>query len=238
MSAAFSLRLASKLDEQKECFNLKAGEIHVWSMGLEQWPEMMDGLPQLLPAEEWDLCKRFEQVGQARLFLLRRILLRQLLSKYANCGPLDIGYAIEKQGKPKATGPATGIGFNASRSASRVLFAFGAVIEVGVDIEEQRWRPGLDAVAARYFNPIEQAQLVAAPELLMPKKFFSIWTRKEAETKLTGRGLAGFDELTGSKRGAPKVVLELPVPAGFSAHLAVERGAYEIKVINWAPDWN
>jgi 4'-phosphopantetheinyl transferase len=229
--------LEEQLLLQRPALSLPAGQAHVWSVSLDAMPAEIDGLPQLLPAEEWDLSRRFEEPAKARAFVLRRILLRQLLARYARCRPLDIAYSLGQRGKPKAQGAAKDIGFNVSRAGSRALFAFVAKAEVGVDIEELRWRPGLEMVAARYFNPAEQAQMGAATEATRCSQFFHLWTRKEAEAKLSGEGLASFDGGGVNEWPLNCAAFELPVGPSFAAHLALAESHFKIKIMHWSPDW-
>jgi 4'-phosphopantetheinyl transferase len=237
MSLGFAQHLQDSLVSQSRSLSLPAGQAHVWSVSLDAMPVELAGLPQLLPAHEWDLSRRFEQPAQARAFVLRRILLRQLLARYAGCQPLEIDYCQAERGKPKALGPAEGIGFNVSSAASRVLFAFVPKAEVGVDIEELRWRPGLEMVASRYFNPVEQAQLGAADEANRARQFFHLWTRKEAEAKLSGEGLASFDGGDQDQWPLNTQAFELPIGPGFAAHLALAESRFQIKLMHWSPDW-
>jgi 4'-phosphopantetheinyl transferase len=230
MSLGFAQDLEKRLGPS---LSLPKDQAHVWSVSLDAMPAEIDGLPQLLPAEEWDLSRRFEQPAKARAFVLRRILLRQLLARYAACRPLEISYQAGERGKPRALGAAQGIGFSVSSAASRVLFAFVPQAEVGVDIEALHWRPGLEAVAQRYFNPVERAQLGAASEESRPRQFFHLWTRKEAEAKLSGEGLASFD----SFKALQSLTFELPVAEGYAAHLALAENRFQIKLMHWSPDW-
>lgn len=58
-------------------------------------------------------------------------------------------------------------------------------VPVGIDIQEYR-NARFDKIADRYFTEAEKAYIDETGE----SGFFSIWTRKEAYSKLTGEGIA------------------------------------------------
>lgn len=237
MSVEFARHLEERLSRQNSVWTLPAGQVHVWSLSLDKIPAELDGLRPLLPEAEWGLSLRYERESLARAFVLRRILLRHLLARYARCRPLDVSFSLGPRGKPKAQGAADGLGFSASSSGSRALFAFATGAELGVDIEGLHWHPGLEEVALRYFNPAERASLAAAPQELRPRQFFHIWTRKEAEAKLSGEGLRSLEEAAPGQAHPRSVAHELPVAEAYAAHLAVPENRFEIKVLHWSPDW-
>ena len=234
MSAA-ALNLQESLWQDPDTFRLAADSAHVWSIGLDRMPPLHRQEPDLLAEEEWAQSRRFERAAQTRAFLCRRILLRQLLARYANCHPMQVAYKVGDRGKPKAVGAGQGIGFNASSSGSRVLIAVLKGAEIGVDVEELRWRQGLEEVAVRYFNPAEQARLAGLAEAERQRQFFHIWTRKEALAKLSGEGLAAFD---GDRSYLHSLCQDLPMGEGFVAHVAVEDPRVRVKMLHWAPDWD
>jgi 4'-phosphopantetheinyl transferase len=219
----------------RDTFKLKPGDVHVWSVDLGRMPAVDEGSAGLLSKEEWARSRRFERPEQARSFLGRRLVLRQILARYAACKPEEVEYRCAKGGKPLAAGAADGIGFSSSSSGSRVLLAFLTGAEIGVDVEELRWRPGLGEVALRYFNPAEQARLAALPQDLRQRQFFHIWTRKEALAKLSGEGLAALDHWMPDHPQA--LAQELPMGEGCSGHIATKDPRLQVHMLHWAPDW-
>jgi 4'-phosphopantetheinyl transferase len=218
-----------------ETFRLQKDQAHVWSVNLERMPVIDERQAGLLSKEEWARSQRFERQEQVRAFLGRRVILRQLLARYASCRPADVEYRSSPGGKPLAGGAADGIGFSSSSSGSRLVLAFLAGMEIGVDVEELRWRPGLGEVALRYFNPAEQARLAGLPQDLRQRQFFSIWTRKEALAKLSGEGLAALDRWM---PGHPQALAhELPLGETCLGHVATHDPRVQVSLLHWAPDW-
>ena len=67
--------------------------------------------------------------------------------------------------------------------------------DVGIDIELRKPIRDWPGVAARFFAPKENAQLMTLEESQRIDAFFHCWTRKEALIKATGEGLsARLDE--------------------------------------------
>lgn len=90
-------------------------------------------------------------------------------------------------GKPYIEG--SGMRFNVSHSGGRIAVAL-ADAEVGVDIE--RIRPINPRVAERYFTAAENQYIaLAGNSAETQRRFFEIWTAKEAYLKLYGVGLGG-----------------------------------------------
>jgi 4'-phosphopantetheinyl transferase len=81
------------------------------------------------------------------------------------------------------------IHFSLSHTADKILAAF-ARFAIGVDVEMSTRKVSFEAVARRYFDPLEYAFLATCSEADMQSMFFRMWVRKEAAVKLTGEGLA------------------------------------------------
>ena len=79
--------------------------------------------------------------------------------------------------------------FNLARSGDLCLIAASEQGSVGVDVEEVREFPELDAVAGSSLAPEEGAAVLArSGEERVPLSFYRCWTRKEAYLKGLGMG--------------------------------------------------
>jgi 4'-phosphopantetheinyl transferase len=95
--------------------------------------------------------------------------------------PIEVG----EHGKPfVADGPE----FNLADSGDLALIAVSDGPLVGVDVEQIR-EVEHERLARRFFSVLECAALESCPDPAVA--FFTIWTRKEAVVKATGRGISG-----------------------------------------------
>jgi 4'-phosphopantetheinyl transferase len=155
-----------------------------------------------------------------------------VLARYLDRAPATLRFDYGPRGKPLL--PGTPLSFNLSHSADRALLAVTREARLGVDIE--RIRPvDHERIARRFFAPAEAARLAALPERRRAAAFFAGWTRKEAFMKAVGEGLSlpldsfevSLDGPAVLLRAAAGVatdwsLLELHVPEGFTAALALE----------------
>ncbi|MGO5000314.1 4'-phosphopantetheinyl transferase family protein [Oceanisphaera sp. W20_SRM_FM3] len=128
---------------------------------------------------------------QAKLFLLGRYLVRQLLASAMQLTPQQIPIAINHKGKPSLLMPnsiATDWYFNISHTGSLLALAIGNQAPLGVDLESRLLSSAqIQRLAKRYFNEKEQVWLAQHPD---PAHFLRLWTLKEAVLKAHGSGIA------------------------------------------------
>jgi 4'-phosphopantetheinyl transferase len=129
----------------------------------------------------------------ARLqFLVGRTLLRETLAQRLGCDAAVLRFGRDEQGKPFLAQPrGARWRFNLSHSRDWAALALGEEGEIGVDVEFRGRRNDLDGIAGRFFQPAEAAALRALPEAERRRRFFELWTIKEAAVKALGRGIAG-----------------------------------------------
>lgn len=128
---------------------------------------------------------------QAKLFLLGRYLVRQLLAPALQLCPPTIPIGINHKGKPSLLMPnsiATDWHFNISHTGSLLALAIGNQAPLGVDLESRQLSSTqILRLAKRYFSAEEQVWLAQHPE---PAHFLRLWTLKEAVLKAHGSGIA------------------------------------------------
>ena len=148
------------------------------------------GLPSgaahlLSPAEQERLAK-MRHPQQARLFLLGRYLLRQLLADPMSQSPERIDIKINARGKPQLVQP--GWHFNISHSGSTLALAISNQAPLGIDVEGRLLSSTqVHRLARRYFTDAEQAWLNQHNNA---DAFLQLWTIKEAVLKAHGSGIA------------------------------------------------
>jgi 4'-phosphopantetheinyl transferase len=140
-------------------------------------------------------------------------------------------------GKPEVTGPgaaaAEGVAFSLSHSQALAAVAVVTGARVGVDLEVERPRARLDALAARVLDPEAHADWLDLHPAAQLRAFLEQWTAKEAYLKAVGTGI------TLPLRDVPVepvgwTVTGFPSPPGVVARVAVE-GSAVVRVERWSP---
>ena len=164
-------------------------EVHLWRFPLVCSSVAFPGLKILLSADELRRADRLVNVHKAQAFIVGRGRLRQILAAYRQCDPATLEFVYGEQGKPALTGSPQH--FNLAHSGNWGVLALSAGVAIGVDIE--RIDPALDyaALAARFFTAAENADLLAAAPQRQRRRFYRLWTRKEAQLKGQGQGFSG-----------------------------------------------
>ncbi|HVA45288.1 MAG TPA: 4'-phosphopantetheinyl transferase superfamily protein [Pirellulales bacterium] len=169
-------------------------EVHIYFAESESADDrawQTDG-DRLLDADERERWQRFVFAADRGQFLLSHVMLRRVLSRYADVPPQAWRFCKNEFGRPEITGPAAaaGLSFNLSHTRGLVACAVTLGREVGIDVEDlQRGSPVTD-LAARYFSSLELAELVGLPQERQQERFFELWTLKEAYLKARGVGLS------------------------------------------------
>lgn len=212
-----------------------------------------EAVDAVLSTEELDRAGRFVVEAARTRFRAARAALRLLLAPELGVEPADVGFEVSSTGKPflaAHNGPT--IEFNVSHAGSLALIAVTLRRRVGIDIEIERAMPDAMSIVDRFFAPPERAAFHELESASRHRSFFSVWTRKEAFAKATGRGIA--DSL---HRFAvpvdpdlpPRVefldwpedethqwrIVDLPVPTGYSSALAVEGLDWHLSIEAWPP---
>ena len=185
-------------------------------------------------------------------FIVRRGILRKILSHYCNTEPGHLRFGYGENGKPGLVPMADkqSIHFNVSHSDGVALFAFSRDHEIGVDIERVRGIDDVEQIARRFFSKKENDALRVLSYRKKKEAFFNCWTRKEAYIKATGAGMAcPLDQFEVSLiPGEPARILRimedrqaaeqwsihaLYPAAGYKAALAVESRGLRLSCHEW-----
>ncbi len=169
---------------------LAGNEIHLWRAPLDVGPEKLHGLAQLLQPEECERAARFRFPEHRARFIVARGILRTILGLHLRHPPQSLRFAYGEHGKPALAEPAgTGVEFNLSHSAGLAIYAVAVGRAVGVDVERIKPKGSWLQIAQQYFTGTEAAELAALPEEAMRRRFFEMWSAKEARLKALGVGL-------------------------------------------------
>jgi len=162
-------------------------------------PESLCALVAVLSPAERERCQRLPGQNRAQA-LLTRWLVRAVLSRYVDVDPALWRFESGENGKPlAASGDRQAPPFNLSHSHGWIACAVAGQGAVGVDVES--WVSSRDymRMARRYFTAPELAQLERLAPAQQQRRFYELWTLKEAWSKARGGnigsalGAVGFD---------------------------------------------
>jgi 4'-phosphopantetheinyl transferase len=166
-----------------------ADEIHVWQARLDVPQSEVSSLYETLTDDERHRASRFYFEKHRRRFIVGRGILRTILGRYLGVQPDNIRFTYNDKGKPSLVeSKLNDFGFNISHSDELALYAFALGAPVGVDVEVIRPVSDMEAIAKRFFSPLEYEMLRRVPAENQLEAFFNCWTRKEAYVKAEGLG--------------------------------------------------
>jgi 4'-phosphopantetheinyl transferase len=166
-------------------------QVHVWQAALEQPPDVVNWLAQMLSPDELTRAERFHFVRDRRRFIVSHGVLRMILGRYLRIDPSRVQFRYSSRGKPYLAGEIQGdaIRFNLAHSHELAVYGFTRGREIGIDLEYVRPLVDAEEIAGRFFSAREKAKFRSLPESLKLEAFYNCWTRKEAYLKATGDGL-------------------------------------------------
>ena len=236
--------------------HLGSEDVHVWWASLNPPQQTLSGRIALLSADENARAERFYFERDRLRYIAGRSYLRILLGAYLECDPAQIEFNYSPLGKPalKTTFDGRVLQFNLSNSNNRVLYVFSWERQVGIDLERVHPMPDEDDFARQFFCASENALLRSFSGDAKRKKFFELWTCKEALLKAMGDGLtkpidevevalqdgrARLVSIAGDPRPAAdwQIVLFQPA-AAYQAALAVEGQNWKSTFYNASNDFS
>ncbi len=164
-------------------------EVHLWLADLTQCVIRFDNFMSFLSKEEVQRVKASRVKAVCEKFVVARGLLREALGGYLGESPKEILIQYNQNGKPFVE---NAINFNVTHSQDLVLFAFYQD-EVGIDLQYQKALSDVHEISLRFFASCEANEILHAKEKEKIDKFYNIWVKKEAYTKVRGSNL--FKEL-------------------------------------------
>jgi phosphopantetheinyl transferase len=146
-----------------------------------------------LTKKDWAEIGAMRDSPTRRRSLGMRLFLREALSAAVDgaVDPSQWRFVRSVYGKPLIADGLPQIEFSISHSENLSLLAISRTAKIGVDVEAKAVT-GWQEIAAELFSRREQATLDRARPAERQQTFLSLWTAKEAYSKLLGVGLA-FD---------------------------------------------
>jgi 4'-phosphopantetheinyl transferase len=118
-----------------------------------------------------------------------RALARVVLSEVAGIPADALRFGVGPHGKPYLLEPAE-LRFNTTHSGDHVGLVVGEGFEVGIDLEVESPRVDPLEVGPTVFTPGELAMLHGVTPDEARRRFYVLWTRKEAALKAWGTGFS------------------------------------------------
>jgi 4'-phosphopantetheinyl transferase len=151
------------------------GCVEIWWVDLDA----VENPGDVLEAEERAAVERVVPELPRRRRAARRAELRRLLARYTGADPASLPLGAGPHGKPECPA-APGLGFNCSSSGALALYAFGAGVRVGVDLEYRADGRFEEMPVRRYMTDRERSALDPV----------RAWVVKESVAKGIGLGFA------------------------------------------------
>jgi len=166
--------------------------IHLWHTRVWDIPDQdLASFPDLLTPDELSRLERYRFAESRRHYLVTRVLVRTVLSRYHSWPPAAWHFRENRFGKPELDPPpgCPALRFNLSHTDGLAVCAVALDRVIGVDVENLNHKPSLD-IAHRFFAPSEADYLNGLPEERRTAAFFALWTLKEAYIKARGDSLS------------------------------------------------
>ncbi len=221
-------------------------DVHIWRIDLSDPSNAESAFLNLLSADERQRADKFHFEKDRSRFIVRRSMLRKLLSSYLDMPPVELNFVYNNFEKP-ALELEIPIRFNSSSSKGIGMVAITLTARIGIDIEfVDAAFPKLE-IAEKYFSTDEVSAIRDLQPELQTAAFFDCWTKKEAYIKAVGDGMS---------HPLPNLVISSKKPDSFSidatseetkgwcvtsfipeqnyiASLAYESGQKAVKYFHW-----
>jgi len=219
------------------------GEVHLYCLTLQHDVSELTRFERLLSATESQRAGLLRGDLARNRYIAGRGVLRDILGGYLDIDPAEVRIATGEDGKPFLADGAMDLRFNLSHVDEMLLLAVAAGVELGVDIERIDAGKAIHDMARLAFSRQEQEELLAMPPSKQVEAFYRCWVSKEACLKACGRGFSlpgsSFDVSLHNEAATPTRgccnettwhVLDLDVPPGYCAALAVETRSSDLQL--------
>lgn len=185
-----SLKMKYSYSELKERLSIvpqKYEQYDVFFLDINQFQDNIGSLYYFLNCDEMERASCIHNEKNRCKYILRKALVRYILSLYVEMLPCEIDIQKEKYGKPFIG--RNDIYFNLSHSYDKLAVVVSKTCPVGIDVQYMKEMEDLSWVKQDIFSE-EEFELVNKAKDKKEKKtlFFDLWTRKEAFTKCVATG--------------------------------------------------
>lgn len=157
----------------------------IWLLALDQSPDRVRSLQELLSADELTRADAFATAPLRSRWIVARGGLRFLLGHQLNLPPAKVKLTKTKLGKPVLTGNPDDLHFNLAHCESHAAYVFSRKFPVGIDLENFSRSTELLTCMDAFCHPLERQALTSPPA---PDALMRLWCAKEAALKAAGTG--------------------------------------------------
>jgi len=172
--------------EKAELCDFKiSDQVDIWQINISSNLQHVHVLLKVLNSEEVKRSDKYFSKADRNKYIIRHGALRYILAQYLKQPAANIAFKITENGKPVIDHLGGQFNFNLSDSADWVLIVV-AKSAVGIDVELIKPNFSYEDILHLNFSEREIYYIKQQDSL---KRFFLLWTRKEAILKATGIGL-------------------------------------------------
>ncbi len=172
--------------DSAECDFVINYSVDVWRINISSNLPFLNDFLAIINPGELARANRYYHAKDRNRFIISRGALRIILGKYLNVSPIAIEFEIGINKKPHIKYPNnTGIYYNISHAGDWILLGISNAA-IGVDTEQINYNYNYKDVLPDNFS-LEEIDFI--DQTMSFERFFMLWTRKEALTKATGKGL-------------------------------------------------
>jgi 4'-phosphopantetheinyl transferase len=172
-----------KWDDSSACAFSINNQADIWRINIHSNSSLIQSLSTLLTGDEQVKAGRFLHKHDSDRFIISRGALKLIMGRYLNRKPALIEIETGENKKPYIKD--SPLFYNLSHSGDWIIIA---VSDSGIGIDTELVNNSFDFndVINEYFSP-EESRFINEDK--SADRFFMLWTRKEALTKATGKGL-------------------------------------------------
>lgn len=155
----------------------------IWRINIQSNSSQLQSLSALLTQDELVKAGRFIHRHDSDRYIISRAAVRLIMGRYLNIRPSLIEIERGENKKPYIKNSL--LFYNLSHSGDWIVLAISDSA-IGIDTEPVNNSFDFNDIIKDYFSPGESCFI---NEEKSAERFFLLWTRKEALTKATGKGL-------------------------------------------------
>lgn len=168
-------------------------DVHVWLTRLSYVNDesLINDYLSCLDENELARMNRFAFKGLRHQYLVTRVLIKWLISRYTNLAIQDVHFEYNEYGRPQLPDGLNRLNlkFNISHQGDYILVGLTKNHDIGADIEKVECKLNLPEIAGRFFARSEIEDLMSMAGHRRLSRFYDYWTLKEAYIKACGKGM-------------------------------------------------
>lgn len=185
---------------------------------------------KFLSRQEIDRSKRFRKKSDERTYVITHALVNRKISEILNISFKDLNVRYFDKKKPSVEGHP--LDFNLSHSSDYFAFAVtnNKKLCIGVDIEVVKNTTDIEQIVKHYFHENEISYILSREidDLVKRRRFYEVWTRKEAFFKMQGLGIT--DDISQVDLSPGKKIIEIKGNSKYNEYNLSEVFIYTLRL--------